>query len=132
MEPLVYVDRSDIRAGKAMELEAAALQLVEHVATNEQPALSYGIHFSTDRSTMTVVHVHSDSASLERLMTLIAPVLAPFRDLLQLRSIDVYGSPSDAVIAQLRDKADILGGTITIHSRVAGVDAVLPRDTGNG
>jgi hypothetical protein len=56
-------------------------------------------------------------------MTLIAPVLAPFRDLLQLRSIDVYGSPSDAVLGQLRDKVALLGGTITIHGRIAGVDA---------
>jgi hypothetical protein len=96
---------------------------VEHVASSELCALSYGIYISADRSTMTVVHVHPDSDSLEQLMALIAPVLAPFRDLLQLRSIDVYGSPSDAVLAQLRDKADLLGGAITIHSRIAGVDA---------
>lgn len=125
MDTLVYVDRSDIRPGRARELEAAARQLVEHVAANERRALSYGIHFSSDRSTMTVVHVHPDSDSLEQLMALIAPVLAPFRDLLQLRSIDVYGSPSGAVLAQLRRKVELLGGTITIHGRVAGVDADL-------
>jgi hypothetical protein len=123
MGPLVYVDRSDIRPGKVNGLEAAARRLVEHVASNEGRALSYGIYFSADRSTMTVVHVHPDNSSLEGLMALIAPVLAPFRDLLQLRSIDIYGSPSDAVLGQLRDKADLLGGTITIHSRVGGVDA---------
>jgi hypothetical protein len=123
MEPLVYVDRSDIRADKAIELEVAAQQLVEHIAKNVRRALSYGVYFSADRSTMTVVHNHPDSASLEQLMTLIAPVLDPFRDLLQLRSIDVYGSPSDAVLAQLRNKANLLGGTITVHSRIAGVDA---------
>lgn len=125
MDTLVYVDRSDIRPGKARELEGAARQLVEHVATNERRALSYGIYFSSDRSTMTVVHVHPDSDSLEQLMALIAPVLAPFRDLLQLRSIDVYGSPSETVLAQLRGKVDLLGGTIAIHGRVAGVDADL-------
>jgi hypothetical protein len=123
MDPLVYVDRSDIRSGKLSELEAAARRLVEHVAINERRALSYGIYFSADRSTMTVVHVHADSESLEQLMALIAPVLAPFRDLLELRSIDVYGSPSDAVIAQLRAKVDLLGGTVTIHGRLAGVDS---------
>ena len=103
MSPLVYVDRSDIRPGKARELEAAAGQLVEHVATNERRALSYGIYFSADRSTMTVVHVHPDSDSLEQLMALIAPVLAPFRDLLQLRrsmSMDRRAAPSSASSAQ--------------------------------
>jgi hypothetical protein len=72
---------------------------------------------------MTVLHVHPDTVSLEQLMTLIAPVLAPFRDLLELRSIDVYGSPSEAVIAQLRAKTELLGGTITIHPRLAGVES---------
>src|SRR5919106_766485 len=128
VEPLVYVDRSDIRPGKAAELEAAARQLVRHVMSNERRSLSYGIYFSADRSTMTVVHVHPDSSSLEQLLAIIAPVLAPFRDLLQLRSIDVYGSPSDAVLAQLRAKVDLLGGSITIHGRVAGVDAQVLAD----
>ena len=123
MAPLVYVDRSEIRPGKAEELEAAAGTLARHVASSEQRALSYGIYFSADRSTMTVVHVHPDSESLEQLLTHIAPILAPFRDLLELRAIDVYGSPSDAVLARLRAKVELLGGTVTIHARVAGVDA---------
>jgi hypothetical protein len=125
MEALVYVDRSDIRPGMADQLEAAARQLVEHVAAHEPRALSYGIHFSEDRSAMTVVHVHPDSESLQELLGLIAPVLAPFRDLLQLRSIDVYGSPSDAVLQLLRAKVDLLGGTVNVHRRVAGVEGGL-------
>jgi quinol monooxygenase YgiN len=129
MGPVVYVDRSDIRPGCADELEAAARQLVEHVATNKGRAFSYGIYFSAETSTMTVVHVHPDTDSLEQLMAAIAPRLAPFRDLLQLRSIDVYGSPSDAVLAQLRAKVALLGGSVKIHERVAGVDAdVLARE----
>ncbi|HEU4671498.1 MAG TPA: hypothetical protein VFS32_01215 [Candidatus Limnocylindrales bacterium] len=122
MEPLVYVDRSDIRPGRASELEDAARRLVEHVRSNPRRALSYGIYFSADRSAMTVVHVHPDSDSLDQLLALIAPVLAPFRDLLQLRSIDVYGSPSDAVLERLRAKVALLGGAITVHRRVAGAD----------
>jgi hypothetical protein len=127
VEPLIYVDRSAIRPGKAAELEAAARKLAEHVAARERRELSYGIYFSADRSTMTVVHVHPDSDSLEQLLARIAPVLAPFRDLLELRSIDVYGSPSDAVLARLLAKVDLLGGTITIHDRVARVDAAAFR-----
>ena len=126
MDLLVYVDRSDIRPGRAGELEVAAHTLAEHVATHQRRALSYGIYFSDDRSTMSVVHVHPDSVSLEQLMSLIAPLLPPFRDLLQLRSIDVYGSPSEAVVAQLRAKAQLLGGEITVHARVAGAAGQKP------
>ena len=123
MEPLVYIDRSTINPGRAAELEIAARRLVEHVRGGERRALSYGIYFSDDRFTMTVVHVHPDSASLEQLLAVIAPVLAPFRELLRLQSIDVYGTPSEAVMARLVAKTELLGGTITVHARIAGVDS---------
>ena len=123
MDLLVYVDRSDIRPGKAAELEAAVRLLLEHVTRSERRAMSYGIYFSDDRATMTVVHVHPDSDSLEQLLAVVAPRLAPFRDLLQLRSIDVYGSPSAAVLERLDAKVRVLGGTITVHHAVAGVVA---------
>ena len=124
MALLVYVDRSDVRPGKADELEAEARLLVERVSGSERRALSYGIHFSADRSAMTVVHVHPDSSSLEQLLGIVAPMLAPFRDLIQLRSIDVYGSPSEAVLARLEAKVALLGGSITIHELVAGVGSL--------
>lgn len=60
---IVYVDRSDIRANKADELEEAARRLVEQVAAIERRALSYDVYFSDDRSRMTVVHVHSAERS---------------------------------------------------------------------
>ena len=125
MEVLVYVDRSTIEPDRAAALEAAVRGLVDDVAAHERRVLLYAIYFSDDRSTMTVVHVHPDSGSLEQLLALIAPVLAPFRDLLRLQAIDVYGTPSEAVMAQLRSKTRLLGGTIAVHSRVAGVDAAI-------
>jgi len=126
VELLVYVDRSTIEPDRAAALEAAVRELVDHVAAHDRRVLLYAIYFSDDRSTMTVVHVHRDSASLEDLLTLIGPVLAPFRDLLRLQAIDVYGSPSEAVMAQLRSKTRFLGGTVAVHSRVAGVDVAIP------
>jgi hypothetical protein len=122
---LVYIDRSTIQPARADELEVAARRLVEHVDAGERRLVSYGIYFSSDRSTMTVVHVHPDSASLEQLLGSIAPVLAPFRELLHLQSIDVYGSPSDGVMALLESKTRLLGGVVTVHPRVAGVEAAI-------
>ena len=129
MDLLVYVDRSDVRPGKADELEAASRRLVEHVARSERRAISYGVYFTDDRSTMTVVHVHPDSSSLEQLLGVIAPTLSPFRDLIELRSIDVYGSPSEAVLERLEAKAELLGGTITIHHAIAAVGGRVVADS---
>ena len=38
----------------------------------------------------------------------------------------------NAVLEPLRDKADLLGGAISIHSRVAGIDGVLAHAASSG
>ena len=54
-------------------------------------------------------------------MELAGPVFAGFADLVVLRTIDIYGSPSEKVVDQLRRKAELLGtATVTVHHRRAG------------
>jgi hypothetical protein len=70
---------------------------------------------------MTVLQVHPDSASMERHMEVAGPVFARFADLLELRTIDIYGSPSAKVVDQLQRKAELLGtATVSVHDRQAG------------
>ncbi len=49
-------------------------ELVELIAANEPRIVAYNVYFSDDGTTMTVVHVHPDSASLERHMQVAGPV----------------------------------------------------------
>lgn len=119
--PIVYIDRSEIRVGRLGELEQAIDTLVDHIAANEPRLLGYDVFFSEDRSTMTVIHSHPDSASLEHHLRVVAPLLAPFNHLIRLRAIDVYGNPSQEVLEQLRHKATLLGGaTVRFHEHRAG------------
>ena len=54
-------------------------------------------------------------------MEIAGPVFARFADLLTLRTVDIYGSPSDKVLDQLRRKAELLGtATVTVHDLQAG------------
>ena len=54
-------------------------------------------------------------------MEVAGPVFAKFADLLVLRTIDIYGSPSERVVEQLLQKAELLGtATVAIHERQAG------------
>ena len=120
---IVYVDRSDVRHGKAEELEAAIAALVKHLALSERRFASYAVYLTDDRSEMTVIHVHPDAESLEQLMEAIAPALPPFRELLSLRTIDVYGKPTEATLEHLRRKIELLGGTVTVHVLTAGIES---------
>ena len=62
--PIVYIDTA-IREGKLEELEVAMNDLVTFVKTNVTQLLSYGFFLNKDRTQMTVVAVHPDSASIE-------------------------------------------------------------------
>lgn len=120
-EPLVVVDSSEIREGKLGELRTAVAELAAFVEANEPDAIAYQVYFSEDGSRMTVLQVHPDSASMERHMAIAGPAFAPFADLLTLRTIDVYGTPSDAVVERLRQKAGLLGtATVEVHDLRSG------------
>jgi quinol monooxygenase YgiN len=121
-EPIVYIDRSEIRAGKLEEVKKAISQLVAFVDAHEPQLISYGIYIDEQASTMRVVAVHPDSASIEFHVEIGGPEFRKFAELIDLRSIEVHGRPSDAVLKQLRQKAEMLGenGRVLVHEFQAG------------
>jgi quinol monooxygenase YgiN len=120
-DPIVFVDTSEIREGKLEELRRTVAELAEFVDANETETIAYQVFFSGGGRQMTVLQIHPDSASMERHMEVAGPVFAKFADLLVLRTIDIYGSPSEKVVEQLRRKAELLGtATVAVHDREAG------------
>jgi hypothetical protein len=57
-----------------------------------------------------------------------APVFSKFSDLIELRTIEVYGSPSDKVLEQLQRKAQMLGesASLVVHEQHAGFVRFAP------
>lgn len=120
-QPIVYVDTSAIRDGRLQELEGAMKHLAAFVEANVPQLISYGFFLDDDRTKMTVVAVHPDSASLQYHMDVGAAEFRKFGDLIDLVSIDVYGAVTEAVMDRLYQKARALGnGTVTVHELYAG------------
>jgi hypothetical protein len=120
-QPIVYVDTSAIRKGKLSELEMAMKNLAAFVEANVPQLISYGFFLDEDRTQMTVVAVHPDSASLEFHMDVGGAEFRKFGDLIDLLRIEVYGRVSDAVLERLHEKARMLGrGTVVVHELYAG------------
>ena len=120
-QPIVYVDTSAIREGKLTELEAAMNSLAAFFEANVPQLISYAFHLDGERTQMTVVAVHPDSASLEFHMDVGAAEFRKFADLIDLVRIEVYGRVSDAVLKRVHQKAQMLGrGTVTVHDFYAG------------
>jgi hypothetical protein len=127
MHPIMVIDRSEIRAGKLQDLEEAVGALAAFVETNEPRPISYDVYFDVDRTTMTVVQVHPDLASMELHMNLAGPAFPKFAELLTLRTMDVYGEPSDVLLDSLRRKIEMLGsGVVTVHVHRAGFNRMRP------
>ena len=119
--PLVYMDTSDVREEATDSIRAAIDDLVAFIETHEPDLVAYGVYLSDDDRRMTVVHVHTDSASLEHHLEVGGPAFMPFVDLIELIKIDVYGEPSEAAVEQLRAKARKLGsGEVTVHPPAGG------------
>lgn len=120
-EPVISIDSSEIRQGKLEELKAAIQDLVEFVEANEPRPIVYSVYLMESGTSMTVVQVHPDSASMEFHLKVAGPAFARFVDLIKLSTMDVYGRPSDDLLEQLRRKAWMLGNaTVGVHQLNAG------------
>jgi quinol monooxygenase YgiN len=120
-QPIVYIDASEIQEGKLEELKTAIKELLNFIEANEPRLIAYNVYFNEDGTRMTVVHVHPDSASLEHHMNVAGPAFRRFVQFVKLLTIDVYGEPGEHVLAQLRQKAQLLGsGTVLVHDLHAG------------
>lgn len=120
-QPIVYVDTSRIREGKLDELEPAMEDLSAFVEANMPRLISYGFYLNDERTQMTVVAIHPDSASLEFHMDRGDGEFRKFADLIELSRIEIYGRVSGAVLQRLHDKARMLGdATVAVHDLYAG------------
>lgn len=117
----MFVDSSEVVEGKLEELRHAIGGLAGFVEANEVDPIAYHVYFSTDGRRMTVVQIHPDSASMEHHMELAGPIFARFAHLVELQTVDIYGTPSEKVLEQLRQKAEVLGtASVSVHELQAG------------
>jgi hypothetical protein len=120
---IVYIDRSDVNEDRKQDLKAGIRRLVDVIQSREPQLISYAFHLDDEAAAMTVVAVHPDSASLELHLEIGRTEFRKLGDMITLRRIEVYGSPSDKARAMLQEKATMLGGTdVTVHERFAGFD----------
>ena len=120
-DPIIYVDRSEIRSGMIDEVKAAMKELADFIETHEPQIIAYNAYITNDGTLMTVLHIHTDSASLETHMKIAGPKFPKFRDLVKLLRIDIYGSPGTDLLDQLHAKAKLLGNAaVQVHKHHAG------------
>src|SRR5688572_2078755 len=113
-DSIVYVDRSAITSADLAGLRKAVSDLVDFVRHQEPQLLFYGFEIDAAGGSMSVVAVHPDSASLELHLRVGGPEFAKVGAYIELRSIDVYGVPSETAIQQLDAKARTMGRGVPV------------------
>jgi hypothetical protein len=108
-DAIVYIDVSDVREGALEELKAGMQELAAFVEANVPRIIAYNVYFSGDGTRMTVLHAHPDAASLENHMEVAGPMFRRYANLVTLRSIQIYGEPSEKALELSRAKAQLLG-----------------------
>lgn len=120
---IVYVDRSAVRPGRQAELETSLSDLARLVEAEEPQIVAYEAHLSQDGELLSVLHIHRDVASLEHHFAVVGPSFARFAELIEMHSIDVYGSVPEEIVAALQGKAKLLGSaTVGVHPKWLGFD----------
>jgi len=126
--PIVVIDSSEIREGKLEELKTALEELAAFVEANEAEPIAYNIYFDEDCTRMTVVQIHPSSAAMELHMNVAGPIFRKFAELLELSRVDFYGRPSDALLEQMRQKAQLLGNApVVVNELHAGFSRFATR-----
>jgi hypothetical protein len=125
-EPILYLDRSTIRSDDITGLKKAVASLATFVREREPQLLYYGFEIDERGATMRVVAFHPDSESLALHLGIGGPEFRKVGAFIDLQQIDVFGTPSAAVLEQLRQKAEMLGtdAQVVVHELASGFDRV--------
>ncbi|TNB74221.1 hypothetical protein FHJ30_05890 [Arthrobacter sp. BB-1] len=123
---IAYLDTSTVHAGRIGELRPAMAELAAFVEANEPRIILYSVYFTPDESTMSVLHVHPDIASLELHLKVAGPKFPPIAPFITMETIEIFGHPTPDVTAQLVAKAKLLGhGTVIVRELHAGFARTL-------
>ena len=101
-ERVIFVGTYRVRGGQAQAWIDANRDMTEFVQANEPRVLSFDTFLSSDGSEATTIHVHVDSASLERHLRLAAERIAGSAQTVEVLRIDLYGDPSPELVDRLR------------------------------
>ncbi len=105
--PFVFIATNRLREGSLEAERARVPGLVEFVSTREPQVLAFNEYASEDGREVAVVQVHRDAASMELHLALIREHAANAYagTIERTESIQVFGTPSEAILRLLREQA---------------------------
>jgi quinol monooxygenase YgiN len=103
--PLIFATTARIKEGKLDDYRRFITELVEQVMAKEPRIIAFNVYLNEQGTEMTSIQVHPDAASMDLHLQLLPQLLGDSMsqwigraDFLQIKHIDIYGTPSAAVL----------------------------------
>lgn len=106
---VTFVGTYTIPEGGLEEWKAAISDMVDFVKANAPRLISFEVFLSEDGREATSVYTHPDTESFEQHLQVAATRISAGTQMVQVKRIDLYGAPSERVVAQLRHLAELHG-----------------------
>jgi hypothetical protein len=105
-EPFIFIGTHRIKDGKFEEFKNNYLDLVKVVETKEPRLIAFNCYANDDETEVSVVQVHPDADSmLFHMQVAREHIEKGVEGLLDVGSMQIYGTPSDAAVEMMKQLA---------------------------
>jgi len=105
--PFIFVSHGRIKPGRLADFKAYAVRFVPLVEEREPRILAFNTYLDEAGERYTSVQVHPDAAAMEHHMKVMGEEIGAAFDYVESDRVDVYGEPSEPVLAMMHHIADI-------------------------
>ena len=103
--PLIVITTASIKEGRLDDFKQFTKKLHEHFEAREPQIIAFNVFLNEDETEMTSIQVHPNPASMDSHMEVLNQVLGEDMaewveraDFLETKHIEIYGSPSEALL----------------------------------
>lgn len=119
-EPFIFISTYKIKPGKEEKYLEAFREVADIVAAQEPKMLYFAEHLAEDGSEATTVQVHSEPENMAYHMQLVDKHIREAAEYLDWSSmsIQIFGTPTEAILEQMRE---IAGSGVSVKASPAAV-----------
>ena len=95
--PFIFISQSGVKEGRLEEFKTALREMAEFVEAKEPRVVAFEAYLNDDETEVTGVQIHPDADSMSFHMQVAFEKIMEFDQLLDTKSVEVYGTANDAV-----------------------------------
>ena len=112
--PVVFVSHFAVKEGRLDELRALADEIRRQLEADKPDTVAYLMYLDEDGSRFTVAHCFPDADAMDRHFEGSDARTSAAFEVMSPQGWEIYGRPSDAALASMREGAEATGVPLTV------------------